>query len=326
VLTQPYKSFYYALKEALKEAGVTVYGNMKLRKVPHDAEILFTHYAKPLEKIIAKTAKKSNNLYARHLLLFLGAKLYGAPATVEKGRRAVVKILRSHGALASDPLKIDNGSGLSRSAKLDARILAKMLDSAYERYGERWMRTLSIAGVDGTIKKRFRGTVVRNRAWMKTGTLKHAKNIAGYVKSRTGRIYTVVIIVNTRKGKWKAAKLEDEIIQWLVTYKGRGSVVPSPKRKQITAQNRLSKTLERSPGAENREAYFIQAGSFSQFPTEQYLSKIREQGFSYKVEHSHAGYKVLIGPFSNEADARTHLSEIRIQLSNGAFIFKEAIF
>ena len=61
------------------------------------------------------------------------------------------------------------------------------------------MKTLSIAGVDGTIKRRFRGTIVRNRAWMKTGTLRHAKNIAGYVKSRSGRLYTAVILVNTKK-------------------------------------------------------------------------------------------------------------------------------
>jgi D-alanyl-D-alanine carboxypeptidase/D-alanyl-D-alanine-endopeptidase (penicillin-binding protein 4) len=323
VLTQPYKSFYYALKEALKEADIPVHGTMKLRKVPHDAEILFTHYAEPLEKIIAKTAKKSNNLYARHLLLFLGAKLYGAPATVEKGRRAVIRILEAHGALSSGRVKIDNGSGLSRSAKLNAKILSKMLDSAYERYGERWMRTLSIAGVDGTIKKRFRGTVVKNRAWMKTGTLKHAKNIAGYVKSRTGRIYTVVIIINTKKGRWKAAKLEDEVIQWLVTYKGRGRVQPSAKKKNTTTPERLLKKQTHSVPKGEKGVYFLQAGSFSHFPTDQYLAKIKAHGFSYKVVNNRAGYKVLIGPFSSEKEARRVLSAVRREISEGAFLLQD---
>jgi len=315
VVTQPYKSFYYALKDGLEEAGILVEGTMKLQKVPKDAEILFTHYSQPLEKIISKTAKKSNNLYARHLLLFLGAKVYGAPATVDKGRRAVVKILKSYGALVPGTLKIDNGSGLSRSAKLNAKILAKILDSAYVRYGERWMRTLSIAGVDGTIKKRFRRTVVKNRAWMKTGTLKHAKNIVGYVKSRKGRIYTVVIIVNTKKGRWRAAKLEDEIIQWLVNYKGRGRVEKKHVSKDLEKQDKSILTTD-------TVHYFIQAGSFSHMPTDLFLVKVRKLSLPYKIVHEEV-YKVLIGPFLYESEAREHLDSVRSKLSSGAFLLKE---
>ena len=69
VITKPYKSFYYALRDALKKSGIEVAGTMRLDKISPNANILFTHYSKSLEKIISKTAKKSNNLYARHLLL-----------------------------------------------------------------------------------------------------------------------------------------------------------------------------------------------------------------------------------------------------------------
>ncbi len=216
VITKPYKSFYYALKERLKTVGISVDGNMRLRKVPSNAKLLFTHYSRSLEKIIAKTAKKSNNLYARHLLLYLGAKMYGAPGSLFKGRKAIVNILKNKGALSKGLLKIDNGSGLSRSAKISAKILANMYDNAYKRYGNRWMTTLSIAGVDGTIRKRFRGTTVKNRAWMKTGTLKRVKNIGGYVKSKSGKLYTTVILVNTKKGNWRASALQNNIMKWIV--------------------------------------------------------------------------------------------------------------
>jgi D-alanyl-D-alanine carboxypeptidase/D-alanyl-D-alanine-endopeptidase (penicillin-binding protein 4) len=226
VITKPYRSFYYALKDKLKEKGIEVEGRLQLAKVPTSARIFFTHYSRSLEKIISKTAKKSNNLYARHLLLFLGAKQYGAPATLDKGRRAVEYILRSKGSLGFDRLKIDNGSGLSRSAEITAKLLADMYDNAYEHYGERWMATLSIAGVDGTIKKRFRGTPVKNRAWMKTGTLKRVKNIGGYVKSKSGKLYTVVILVNTKRGNWRASALENDIIKWVVAYAGKTVKTP----------------------------------------------------------------------------------------------------
>lgn len=219
VITKPYTSFYYALKDRLNTAGIKVQGTMRLRKVPSNAKHIFTHYSQTLEKIVSKTAKKSNNLYARHLLLILGAKTYGAPATLNKGRRAVESILRAKGALGFGDLQIDNGCGLSRSAKITAKLLAGMYEHAYHRYGERWMQTLSIAGVDGTIKKRFRGTPVKNRAWMKTGTLNRVKNIGGYVKSKSGKLYTVVILVHSNRGNWRASKLENDIIQWLVRYK-----------------------------------------------------------------------------------------------------------
>ena len=216
VITKPYKAFYYALKEKLKEEGVKVKGTLRLRRVPQNAKALFTYYSEPLEKIVSKTAKESNNLFARHLLLHLGAKVYGAPATVDKGRKAIMDILKEKGALSQGRLRIDNGSGLSRTSKISAKILADMYEHAYSRYGNRWMKTLSIAGEDGTIKKRFANTIVENRAWMKTGTLKYVKNIGGYVKNRWGRLYTVVILINSPKARYRATKLQNEIIKWAI--------------------------------------------------------------------------------------------------------------
>lgn len=304
VITKPYKSFYYALRADLQNAGVSVGGGMRINKVPKGAHKLFTHYSSSLEKIVSKTAKKSNNLYARHLLLYLGAKMYGAPATLSKGRQAVEYILKSRGALPRAALSIDNGCGLSRTAKLTAKLLAGVLDDGYTRYGMRWMKTLSIAGVDGTIKRRFRGTVVRNRAWMKTGTLKRVKNISGYVKSKNGRLYTVVILVNTKKGNWRASALQNNIMKWLVKYKGRGVV--------------QQETVPAASGSK-RYSYYVQAGSFSRKPTATYLSKLSKLGLSYRTESS-GKYKVLVGPYHKESQARTALQKVRKNLNSGAFL------
>jgi len=323
VITKPYKSFYYALKDALKKAGVTVTGMMRLNKVPSSANILFTHYSRSLEKIISKTAKKSNNLYARHLLLFLGAKMYGAPATLSKGRQAVEYILRSKGALSSGTLKIDNGSGLSRTAKLNAKQLANMYDNAYTRYGSRWMKTLSIAGVDGTIKRRFRGTVVKNRAWMKTGTLNRVKNIGGYVKSRSGRVYTTVILVNTKQGRWKASQLQNNIMKWLVTYKGRGTKkveIPASKSNAETVVTKSVKNeVKKSSSVKSSGQYYIQTGSFAKEPTSEYLSNIKKLGLLYSIEFKD-NYKVFVGPYNFESTAIISLNKVRKHINKGAFL------
>ncbi len=334
VITKPYKSFYYALKDRLRQEGVPVSGHLQLHKIPNGAKGLFTHYSEPLEKIISETAKESNNLYARHLMLLLGAKLYGAPATMQKGRDAVKYILDSRGALGKGTLSIDNGSGLSRTAKMNAKLLAHMYDDAYDRYGSRWMETLSIAGVDGTIKRRFRYSVVQKRAWMKTGTLRSVKNIGGYVQNRAGKFYTVVILINSSKGKYRGAKLQDDIIQWLVkTTVKAGMATPEtsfPKTVQPKkpVPEKLSKHVKtkavsttKHPKKERVAQYYIQAGSFSSMPNKTYLSKIRALGFRYTVRHAD-NYKVLIGAYKDEKSAREVLQKVRKDISGGAFIVK----
>ncbi len=216
VLTYPYKSFFYSFKYYLNSSGVVFNGNFKLKNLPKDAKLLFTHYSKPLIKIVAKTLKKSNNLYARHLFLMLGAKRYGYPATLEKSQRAIKDILGAKGVLSSSDF-IVNGCGLSRKSRLSPISAAKILDSAYEDFGVDWVRSLSIAGVDGTLKKRFAHSIVKNRAFMKTGTLKRAKNIAGFVKAKRGNLYNCVIFYNGAK-IWLGRDIQNKIITWLVKH------------------------------------------------------------------------------------------------------------
>lgn len=335
VITKPYKSFYYALKDGLRKEGIPVRGDLKLRKIPLKARGLFTYYSDSLEEIISETNKKSNNLYARHLLLLLGAKLYGAPATVKKGSDAITYILDSRGALGEGQLKIDNGSGLSRTSKMNAKLLAEMFDHAYDRYGSRWMDTLSIAGVDGTIKKRFRHTVVKKRAWMKTGTLKRVKNIGGYVKNKGGKYYTVVIIINSTKARYRGAKLQNEIMKWLAKTTAKPTLRSSPKKtikKKVTKKKSRSDNLftnvktkvppkMQNAAKDTAVKYYVQAGSFAAMPNKNYLSQIKALGLTYTVRHTDK-YKVFIGAYNDETNARKALKKVREHINIGAFIVK----
>ncbi len=334
VLTKPYKSFYYALKDRLQKESVQIGGTLRFERVPQNTVELFTYYSDPLEKIVSQTAKKSNNLYARHLLLLLGAKVYGAPATLDKGRSAIDYILESKGVLKKGSVRIDNGSGLSRTAKLSAKVLADVFDNAYDRYGDRWMQTLSIAGVDGTIKGRFGGTVVRNRAWMKTGTVKHVKNIGGYVQNIAGKLYTVVIMVNGPKVRYLGAKLQDDIIKWLVKSSAKPAVKsfaqPSSKgvqKKKPITQKLLTKVKTAVPSKTKEirktpsQKYYVQAGSFSRMPDKHYLLKIEALGLHYSIRHSN-NYKVLIGAYKDEKGVREALEKVRKHINEGAFITK----
>ena len=217
VLTHPHESFYYAFRSALKRAGVRLDGAWALKRLPRSARALMIHRSRSLLQIIAKTNKKSNNLYARHIFLLLGAQREGAPATEAKGAKAVRSILSARG-LWSDRIRINNGCGLSRHSYVTANVLVNLLQDAYKKFGTRWMHALAVAGKDGTIHRRFRHSIAKGRAWMKTGTLNNAKNIAGYVRGKSGKLYVMAVLYNGRE-HWKGSTLQNQIIEWLVRYK-----------------------------------------------------------------------------------------------------------
>ncbi len=215
IVTKPYRSFYYALKGEMKKRGIKFKGTIKLRRTPNKATYLFSHLSVPLEDIISIIAKKSNNLMARQLMLTLGAKHYGSLATPYKGGQAIEKILNRYDILEYGTTFIANGSGLSRVSKITAQSLGNLLEHGATNYGQRWMDTLSIAGIDGTIRRRFRHSTVYGRAWMKTGTIRHVSNIAGYVEGNSGARYVVVILVNDKKSSLYGRKLANTVIEWV---------------------------------------------------------------------------------------------------------------
>ena len=215
VITKPHLSFYYTLKKRIQQSGIKYSGKMKLKRTPRSAKYLFSHYSKSLEEIISVTAKKSNNLFARQILLTLGVTQYGEPGTLQKGRNGVERILNRHHILETGKTFIENGSGLSRISKVTAQSLGNLLLDAYHNYGDRWMQTLSIAGVDGTIRRRFKYSSVYGRAWMKTGTIRGVANIAGYVEGASGERYVVVVLVNDKYSRKYGRKLANKVIEWV---------------------------------------------------------------------------------------------------------------
>ncbi len=328
IITKPYKEFYSALKNELKKQGISYKGQMRLAKVPQGAKKVYTHYSDTLEDIISKTSKKSNNVFARHLLLTLGAKIYGAPSNLNKGRRAVEKILNRYHLLHYSKTCIDNGCGLSRESRITAKSMAKVLDHAYKSYGSRWMNTLSIAGKDGTIRRRFAHTKVKNRAWMKTGTLNKVKNISGYLLSKSNKLYTVVILVNSTRAKWMGAKLQNDIIKWLVTYKGESlydtnDMIPiqSKAKRSLWDLGKIELPTVDSVvnNKESNKNYFVQVGSFTTTPSKDFLERLTQSGFTYRVINQRGYNKVMVGPYKDSIEATKALKILKLQ-SDGAYI------
>src|SRR5690606_18319085 len=125
----------------------------------------------PLGALVRLVNKYSNNVMTRQLELTLGAERFGPPATKQKGHAAIVAVLEERG-LDTAGIVISNSAGLSRDSRISARQLAGVLEAAWKSpFMAEFMASLSIAGKDGTMRRRLNGTPAEGRMHLKTGTL-----------------------------------------------------------------------------------------------------------------------------------------------------------
>ncbi len=190
-------TFAYGVFRSLwEESGSSLDGTLRIGEVPDELELFHVMESVPLSDIIRSINKWSNNVMARHLLLTIGVEHFGAPATVDKGRRAAIYALGERG-LDFPGLRIDNGAGLSRDARISAHSLARLLLAADKSiYRAEFVSSLALAGMDGTMRRRFREESMAGRMHLKTGRLDDVFSMVGYVRSRSGDDYVVVAIQN----------------------------------------------------------------------------------------------------------------------------------
>ncbi len=212
-----HNEFAYGLfKSIWKESGGEFSGSFRSVIKPDDIEPFLTFESWPLTDIISKVNKHSNNVMARQLLLTLGAEKFAVPGTEEGGRRVVEDWLKSR-QLDSADLKLDNGAGLSRDSRISARILGEVLRYAWQSpFMPEFLSSLSLSGLDGTLARRFRDEPLTGRAHIKTGQLAHVTAIAGYLQSRSGKRYAIVVLQNhTDVHRGPGEEVQAALLRWL---------------------------------------------------------------------------------------------------------------
>ena len=193
-LTGP--AYAFGLFDALwREGGGELTGDYRHGSAPDDAEPWLEFKSELASQAVRFMNKHSNNVMARQLLLTLGAEAFGPPATLDKARRAAAELLRRKG-LDLSSLVLDNGSGLSRSTRISAADLGRVLvhGGRGPLYPE-LIASLPIAGRDGTLTRTYKDLPFSGRAHIKTGSLDGVSAIAGMVSTGSGRRLAVVAVL-----------------------------------------------------------------------------------------------------------------------------------
>ncbi len=199
-----------AVEGMWREMGGKLAGAVREGRVPSPQGIAlkpaFEVTSPSLPEVIRDINKYSNNVMAQQLFLTLSLQAKaavsgasgpsGSTATLAASREVVQRWWRSTvSARADDMPTIDNGSGLSRTDRITAQALARLLQSAYASpYMPELMSSLPITGVDGTLRRSR--TAARGSAHLKSGTLRDVVGVAGYVLAASGKRYALVMIVN----------------------------------------------------------------------------------------------------------------------------------
>jgi D-alanyl-D-alanine carboxypeptidase/D-alanyl-D-alanine-endopeptidase (penicillin-binding protein 4) len=212
-----HNEFVYGLFDTLwRESGGSIAGGWKNVLVEENAEPLLSFNSLPLREMIARINKHSNNVMARQLMYTLGAEVNGAPGTEDSGKAVIEKWLVDKG-LDSTEIEIANGAGLSRKTRTTAKDMAAMLQFAWRQpYMPEYLASMSLSGLDGTLRRRFGDTNLVGKAHLKTGSLDHVTAIAGYLQSRSGRRFAVVAMQNFEDiHRGPGEEVQEAILRWL---------------------------------------------------------------------------------------------------------------
>jgi D-alanyl-D-alanine carboxypeptidase/D-alanyl-D-alanine-endopeptidase (penicillin-binding protein 4) len=176
------------------------------------------HQSPSLREMASTLMKVSQNLYAEVLFHALGAGI-GHTGT---GGEAIAASLTAWGIDASDVVAAD-GSGLSRYDLTTASALDELLSHMFTSpsHREPWLASLPVAGVDGTLERRMKGTPAEGRVHAKTGSIAYVRALSGYVHTNDDRWLQFVILANNFAGKVTNAdvdRITEQVVNLLVQY------------------------------------------------------------------------------------------------------------
>ena len=198
----------------LQRAGVRVAGRARVgRAFTADFPLAFVHSPK-LSALVREMGLESDNFIAEMLLKQLGA-YDGGSGSSAAGASVVLSVLRDQGIPVAG-VRVVDGSGLSTLNRLTAASLVGLLRKAWVEPAlhAAFVRSLPIAGVNGTLSRRLRSPPTRGRVLAKTGTTSNASTLAGFVGNR----YAFAILHNGRPvPSWWARAAQDRFVTVLAS-------------------------------------------------------------------------------------------------------------
>jgi serine-type D-Ala-D-Ala carboxypeptidase/endopeptidase (penicillin-binding protein 4) len=196
-------AFLAAFGEALAARGIRVDGARRDSSTRVDSIVALA--SPTLAEVLPYLAKPSQNQIAELVFKTVGRHATGI-GSADSAAAAVSRQLLAWGAQA-DGFAVRDGSGLSRHDFVSPRTLVLVLDAMRRHPAFRaFYDALPVAGVDGTLEKRMRGTPAEGNVHAKTGYVDKARSLSGYVTTADGRVLLFSALCNNYVVPTRAAE------------------------------------------------------------------------------------------------------------------------
>ena len=208
-VAQPALHFAQVLTDQLKALGVQVGGGPSVGPATGKVTVA-TKESLPVRDLVSQMVRESDNTTAELLLKEMGRTAGGA-GTTAAGLAAAKAVLRDKG-LAVGPLSAQDGSGLDRADRATCSLLLAALVGAGR--ASQLAEGLPVAGVSGTLQKRFVNTPVVGRLRAKTGTLDEVSSLVGWVdpaRAGAGPPVAFAVVVNGVPTTLDATRLSERL-------------------------------------------------------------------------------------------------------------------
>jgi serine-type D-Ala-D-Ala carboxypeptidase/endopeptidase (penicillin-binding protein 4) len=175
--------------------------------------VLAQHLSLPLIEDLRVINKVSQNLHVELMLRLMG-KLHGVSGSLSGGLDAEKKFLTEQVHMDPSEFSLYDGSGLSRSDLVTPHAFTQLLQYAYAQpWAAEFRDTLPIAGEDGSLSMRFKGTFAADHVEAKTGQLGQANSLSGYAVTKLGHNIAFSILINHHEmGNTRAKQMIDDTV------------------------------------------------------------------------------------------------------------------
>ncbi len=190
----PDLAYVHAMTEALIARGIEV-GTTPETTSAGRIDTLATLSSPPLSEILKALLKPSQNQIAEMLFRTIALEKFGS-GRPDSAAVAVRAQLAQWGVPANEAV-IRDGSGLSRYDYITPRTLVRIFDAMRKSPSFKvYYDALPIAGVDGTIRSRMKGTPAENNVHAKTGSVALSRSLSGYVTTADGQLLIFSFLSN----------------------------------------------------------------------------------------------------------------------------------
>jgi D-alanyl-D-alanine carboxypeptidase/D-alanyl-D-alanine-endopeptidase (penicillin-binding protein 4) len=176
----PDVAYVAAVREALHDKGISVDEGTTTDTLSR-VDTLATLSSPPLSEILKALMKPSQNQIAEMLFRTVALEQTGAGRT-DSARAVVSAQIAKWGVAVPAEAVVRDGSGLSRYDYISPRTVVRILDAMRRSpHFAAYYDALPIAGVDGTIRNRMKGTPAEGNVHAKTGSVALARSLSGFV-------------------------------------------------------------------------------------------------------------------------------------------------